>query len=46
MAADRGNAVRMAENGKRLVLDLYDTANNSRRFYDLISENSLRQPAA
>ncbi len=40
MARDRENAVRMAENGKRLVLDFYDTGRNSRRFYDLILSNS------
>ncbi|MFZ5427243.1 MAG: glycosyltransferase [Thermodesulfobacteriota bacterium] len=46
MAADRENAVRMAENGKRVVLDLYDTARNSRLFHDLIAGNSLQRPSA
>lgn len=46
MARDRENAVRMADNGKRLVLDLYDTARNSREFYGLIAQNSLERPPA
>ena len=44
MAADRDNAVRMADKGKSLVLELYDTARNSRSFHDLIAENSLEHP--
>ena len=37
LSNDRENAVRMAENGKRRVLDFYDTARNSRTLYKLIS---------
>jgi len=37
---DRENAVRMADNGKKLVVDFYDTARNARTFYDLIENSS------
>ncbi|GFK92441.1 Alpha-D-kanosaminyltransferase [Fundidesulfovibrio magnetotacticus] len=38
LAADRDEAVRMAENGKARVLDFYDTARNARSFHDLITQ--------
>lgn len=40
LANDRENAVRMADNGKKLVVEYYDTARNARTFFDLIENSS------
>jgi glycosyltransferase involved in cell wall biosynthesis len=45
LAHDRENALRMAENGKRRVLDFYDTDRNGKRFHDLIATHSLAEKA-
>ncbi len=39
LAGNREMAIDMAERGKQLVIDYYDTAKNSRTFYDLIVAN-------
>ncbi|GAB6036271.1 glycosyltransferase [Fundidesulfovibrio butyratiphilus] len=41
LAEDRDAALLMAENGRNLVLDYYDTGSNSRKFLDLIVQNAL-----
>ena len=40
LAYDRAAALRMAEQGKRLVLDYYNTGRNSRRFFELITNHA------
>lgn len=37
LGRNREDALRMAENGKKLVVDFYDTARNARTFFKLIS---------
>lgn len=45
LAGNRDLAIAMAERGKQLVMDYYDTAKNSRTFYDLIVANMLQPPS-